>query len=225
MTARGALIEYSSDFFASIPNVVLFQFNPEQLERSIEVPDRPTGPRALEVDQAGDPPTETINVTARFDASDRLGHDDPVARAAGVGPELAALQQMVRPTGMLVGLLGEAVDKIGDLVSGGGGGGETIPVPREQYPRVLFVWGVYRVLPVVIKSLTVTETMFDFLLNPTQAEVQLSMSVIVPNRCSDDLLMQGAAAYSDMARETLAATNLANTVIDQIIDIVSAMEG
>jgi hypothetical protein len=32
---RGALIEYGSDFMGPIPNVVIFQFNPETLTRTV----------------------------------------------------------------------------------------------------------------------------------------------------------------------------------------------
>lgn len=222
-TTRAALIEYTADFPATIPNVVVFQFNPEQLTRTVEIPSRATGPNALEVDQAGDPPTETIAFTARFDAADRLNRDQPIARASGVAPALAALQQMAHPTGTLIDLGREAVDAIGTLISPGGG--TSVPVPRVHYPRVLFVWGVYRVLPVAITQLAITETKFDFLLNPTQADVQLTLSVITPSRCADDLLMVGAAAYSNIARELLAAVNIGETVYETVFDITTVLGG
>lgn len=222
-TTRAALIEYTSDFPATLPNLVIFQFNPEQLTRSIEIPQRPTGPEALEVTQAGDPPTENISFTARFDASDRLSRDQPVTRASGIGPELAALQQMARPTGTLVGLLGQAVDAIGSLISPPQS--SSVPVPRDHYPRVLFVWGVYRILPVVISQLSITETKFDFLLNPTQADVQMTLSVITPSCCADDPLMIGAAAYSSSARELLAAANIPATAYETVLDIATKLGG
>lgn len=223
-TTRAALIEYTADFPATLPNLVIFQFNPEQLSRTIDIPARATGPTATEVTQAGDPPTETISFTARFDASDRLARDQETVRAYGINPELAALQQMANPTGTLTGLLGEAVDAIGSMISSGGGGGETaVPVPREHYPRVLFVWGTYRILPVVITGLAITETKFDFLLNPTQADVQITLQVITPTRCADDLLMVGAATYSNAARELLALANIPATIAETVVDISSAL--
>ena len=51
---KGALIEYGSDFFGPIPNIVIFQFNPENLQRNIEIPDRPTGATSRETSQAGE---------------------------------------------------------------------------------------------------------------------------------------------------------------------------
>ena len=51
---RGALIEYGSDFMGPIPNVVIFQFNPETLTRTVQIPSRPTSGTARESTQAGD---------------------------------------------------------------------------------------------------------------------------------------------------------------------------
>ena len=45
------------------------------------------------------------------------------------------------------------------------------PVP----PRILFVWGPGRVLPVAITSLTVTEEIFDGLLVPIRASVKAKL--------------------------------------------------
>jgi hypothetical protein len=222
-TTRAALIEYTEDFPATIPNLVIFQFNPEQLVRTIEIPSRPTGPNALEVDQAGDPPVETIAFTARFDASDRVAHDHPIARAFGIEPSLAALQQMAHPTGTAIALATEAVDAIGALISPPAS--PSIPVPRVHYPRVLFVWGTHRVLPVAITQLAITETKFDFLLNPTQADVQITLSVIDPSRCTRDPLMIGAAAFSNVAREALAAINIVETVAETVVDITTLLGG
>src|SRR5215208_6174533 len=96
---RGALIEYKSDFLGPLPNVVLFQFNPESLSRNIQIPPRPTGATSRETSQAGEVPVETITLTAHFDAADQLARNDPLARGFGIGPQLAALEQMAHPTG------------------------------------------------------------------------------------------------------------------------------
>ena len=40
---RGALIQYSGGPIGPIPNVVIFQFNPESLSRTLHIPQRPTG--------------------------------------------------------------------------------------------------------------------------------------------------------------------------------------
>src|SRR5262245_21615598 len=120
---RGALIEYGSDFLGPLPNVVIFQFNPETLTRTIQVPPRNTGATARETGQAGEPPVEKLTVNALFSAADDLNDDKKIARAFGVGPQLAALEKMVYPASKLSGLIGAALDAIGDAVFGGGDGG------------------------------------------------------------------------------------------------------
>ncbi len=207
---RGALVEYGVNLIGPIPNLVIFQFNPESLTRNLQIPQRPTGSGSRETSQVGEQPVERITLTAHFSAADQLAGNDPVARAFGVGPRLAALEKMARPSSG-GGLLGKALDAIGDLV-GGGDGEVTQPIPRETYPRVLFIWGVTRVLPVVIESMTITEQEYDFILNPVRAEVALGLSVIVPEACSDDDIAKGAREYSDLARDLQAVANLANTV-------------
>jgi hypothetical protein len=206
---RGALIEYKSDFLGPLPNVVNFQFNPESLTRNIQIPARPTGAASRETNQAGEVPVETISLTAHFSAADRLSQDDSLARLFGIGPQLAALERMVRPTGKISGMVGEVIDAIGDAIFGGGDECPTQPVPREQYPRILFIWGLTRVLPVVIDSMSVTEQHFDPLLNPIQAEVALGLSVMTVDPSSDDDVARGALEYSTLKKEEQAIRNLA----------------
>src|SRR5947208_3518071 len=101
---RGALIEYKSDFLGPLPNVVIFQFNPEKLTRTIQIPPRPSSGQSREMTQAGEPPMEKISFTAQFSAADGMNTNDILARMTGVGPRLAALEQMVHPTSIISGL-------------------------------------------------------------------------------------------------------------------------
>jgi hypothetical protein len=126
---------------------------------------------------------------------------------------------MVQPTGVLGGLLGAAIDVIGDALGLGGDDPPTQPIPREQYPRILFIWGLTRVLPVVIDSMSITEQEYDFLLNPIRAEVSIGMTVNAINQCSDDRIAKGALDYSTAAKEAQAIANLANTV-ELALDLV-----
>ncbi|MCP4117240.1 MAG: hypothetical protein GY737_17960 [Desulfobacteraceae bacterium] len=216
---RGALIEYGSDFLGPVPNVVIFQFNPESLTRNMEIPRRPTGTGSRERSQAGDAPVERIRLTAHFSAADQLNRDAALARAFGIGPQLAALEKMVHPAGKLSGAIGEALDAVGSAVSEGGDTSPTQPIPRESYPRILFIWGLTRVLPVVIDSMGIVEQHFDPLLNPVQAEVSLGLSVMNIDPCSDDKIAKGAMEYSNLAKDAQALANLANTA-EQVVDII-----
>jgi len=216
---RGALVEYSGGtFLGPLPNVVLFQFNPESLTRTIEVPPRPTGTGNRETSQAGEVPLEKISLTAHFSSADQLGDDHPLARAFGIGTYLAALEKMVHPAGRIGDLLKKGLDAIGEAISGGRDEQDAQPIPRQQYPRLLFIWGLSRILPVVIDSMTITEQEYDPMLNPVRAEVSLGLSVITPSPCLEDVIAVGAFEYSNTAKEAQAAANLANPIVD-IVDL------
>lgn len=214
---RGALIEYASDFFGPLPNLVIFQFNPDTLSRNISIPERPTGATSRETSQAGNIPVERITLTAHFSAADKLNTGNIIAQELGIGPQLAALEKMVYPSNLIGELLGEALDKIGDAL--GLEGSDDIakqPIPREKYPRILFIWGKTRVLPVLLESMSITEQQYDSSLNPIQAEVALGLAVASN---PDDKVGKGALKYSNLAKEAQAMVNLANTV-ELAIDLI-----
>jgi hypothetical protein len=210
---RGALVEYGSDFLGPLPNLVIFQFNPESLSRVIQIPPRPvTGTRA-EANLSGEPPVEKVTINALFSAADQLDSGNILARTLGIGPQIAALEKMVYPAGKLSGLIGAAIDAIGDAIFGGGdSSGPTQPIPREKLPRILFIWGLTRILPVVIESMTINEQQYDSLLNPVEAQVTIGLAVTPPSACSDDVVGKGALEYSNLAKEAQAILNLANTI-------------
>lgn len=209
---RGALVEYGSDFLGPLPNVVIFQFNPETLTRNVQVPPRSTSATSRETSQAGEPPVEKVTVNAVFSAADALARNETSARAVGVGPQIAALEKMVYPAGKLSGLVGPALDAIGDLAGGlGATAPPTQPIPRQPQPRILFIWGLTRIVPVVIESMTITEQQYDYLLNPVEAQVSLGLAVVPPGQCSDDVVGKGALEYTNTAKEAQAMLNLATT--------------
>jgi hypothetical protein len=225
---RGALIEYGSDFLGPLPNIVVFQFNPEQLSRTINIPQRQTAAdrratRTPEPRAAVAPPTETFSLTAHFSAADDLGRGGAlsvVPRVFGIGPQLAALEKMVYPSNNLGGLLGKAIDAIGSALGASSQKKDASrKTPREQLPRILFIWGPSRVLPVQIQSLSITEQKFDFLLNPVQAEVQLGLAIVAFGANNDDKLGKGALDYSNGVKEAQAALNLVKAA-ELALDII-----
>jgi len=229
---RGALVEYGSSFLGPLPNIVIFQFNPEQLARTINIPPRRgaviggtdtsrCAPRVSELGQASGPPTEKFTITAHFSAADdvsRGGALSAVPRAFGVGPQLAAIEKMVLPTNIIGGVLSGAIDSVGKLVGAATTGAGT-PIPPEKVPKILFVWGLTRVLPVEIETLSITEQKFDFLLNPVQAEVQIGL--VVPNLASGsiDTIGRGALTYTQTVKEAQAALNLVKAA-ELALDII-----
>jgi len=216
---RGALIEYGTDLIGPIPNVVIFQFNPESLSRSLQIPPRPTGATQRETTQAGEKTFEKISFKAHFSAANMLDEDKALAKLFGIGPQLCALEKMVLPSSKIAGLIGAAIDAIGDALGGGGDDAQAQPIPREKYPRILFIWGLTRVLPVTIDSMSISELDYDSILNPLRAEVDITLSVIAIDQCSDDVLAKGALEYSTIAKEAQAIANLANTA-EQIVELI-----
>lgn len=223
---KGKLVEYKSDFLGPLPNIVIFQFNPETLSRTINIPSRSpartAGSRPRENNQAGDPPYERISLTAHFSSADHLNIAHPLAMTYGVGHQLAALEKMVYPVGEDSGQAAQAVDAVAQTISEGNNTRpSTQPTPRRIYPNILFIWGVTKVLPVIIESMTINEKQFDSRLNPVQAEVTLGLSVMTIDLPEEERVARGAAEYSNAARDVQAAANLANTATQPIIDLIS----
>lgn len=217
---RGALIEYGTSLIGPIPNVCIFQFNPESLTRTLQIPQRPTGATQRETSQAGEQTIESISFKAHFSAANMLDEGKFLAQAFGIAPQLAALEKMVLPSARLAGLVGAAIDAIGGALGGGGAAAAPAqPIPRETYPRILFIWGLTRVLPVHITAMGITELSHDSVLNPLTAEVDITLDVVAVDSCSDDLLAKGALEFSSLAREAQAIANLANTA-EQIVELI-----
>lgn len=221
---RGMLVEYGANILGPVPNIVVFQFNPDQITRTITVA-QPPAPAAAqprtETHAAAAPPAESFEVTARFSAADDLGEGGAVSaipRLFGVGPQIAALEKMVYPPVTLGGLIGAAIDAIGAALSGPDKDPPAQPIPRLPLPRILFIWGPSRVLPVTITSMAIAEQKYDVLLNPVQAEVKIGLRVSsqVP---ANDAVGAGAWKYTQMVKDTQATLNLAKAV-EFALDII-----
>src|SRR3989442_7314572 len=96
------------------------QCTPEAVTRPMEVRTRKQGAAARETGRAEEPPVERISINAVFSAADDLNDKKFIALQFGVGPQLAALEKMVYPAGKISGLIGAALDAIGDALFGGG---------------------------------------------------------------------------------------------------------
>lgn len=208
---KGGFIQYTADSQGTIKSSIAFQFNPESLTRTIEIPKKPNGTARREKDQAGDSPVEKITLTAQFSAADSLGANKSNAREYGIAPHLAVLQKMATPEGKTTKSQTKPVDKTGDAASGGKKSGKfsTEPIPRNKYPKILFVWGNYRILPVTIESISIKEQQFDANLNPVQAEVTIYLAVYTDEIAITDKIAVGAKIYTDMMEQTKAAETLA----------------
>src|SRR6478752_932706 len=96
---KGALIEFSERFIGPVPNVIVFQYNPESMTRNLEVWNQNSGGElsasndTSHTAQPFDPP-ETFNLALELDAADALESPDshPVAFISGVADRIAAVE-------------------------------------------------------------------------------------------------------------------------------------
>ncbi len=220
---RGALVEFTQAFLLPVPNIIIFQFNPETITHTWTQP-APTGERSDPLAVRGSP-GESFSFTIAVDANDMIADGSPIAEglatASGIYSRLAALEMLLYPVNPSdSGLLGT----VSASVSVGGsslplntstGGEVERDVPEAEIPTVLFVWGAGRIVPVRVTTLTITERLYDPFLNPTHAEAQLGLRVLTPEELgaiqgTRGKIAQTAYTYSLKLREALAVANLAN---------------
>ncbi|HEY0558270.1 MAG TPA: hypothetical protein VGG20_28725 [Thermoanaerobaculia bacterium] len=161
---KGAVV--GIDPFNPLASVILFQYNPETMSRSLEAQIGSDGGSRSEVLRLKGAPKETITVEIEFDATDQLEKADPRATSLGIYPRLSALEMLIYPKTSLV-IANTVLMALG-----------TIEVIAPQAPLTLFVWGLKRIVPVVINSMTITEEAYDVNLNPIRAKVSLGMRVL-----------------------------------------------
>lgn len=194
---KGAIVGINA--LIPIPNVVVFQYNPDTMTRKLE-------PRAVSAD--GDrgeafrltgAPKETITLTVEVDATDQLEEANPLASTVGIYPTLAALETLLYPKSAAV-IANSILSLIGTI--------EVIPV---EGPMTLFVWGPQRILPVRLTSLSITEEAHDPLLNPIRAKVELSLSVLSYQDLSITNPGYSLFLAHHIVKEVMATTNIFNS--------------
>lgn len=221
---KGALIYFGAPMLIPIPNIIVFQYNPETMsrtltpwqppQREVTVDDQGRATRAALTAQQryslAQPydPAETFSLTLELDATDALEHPEshPVAVATGVADRLAAIEMLMYPPGdsLLGGLLGSVSGSVsfsaGGLSVGGSGGAQSEQLERRDAPIVLFFWGPGRIVPVRIMSLSIEEQQFSTLLYPIRAKATIGVKVLD----LDDLVQvsgdPATGAAADLAR-------------------------
>lgn len=201
---KGALVAYDQPILGPIPNVIVLQYNPDQLTRTLRPRGAPgasatTGEAKQDTLLTPGPPNESISLAVELDATDQLETGNRIALERGIQPALAALELLMYPKSREVRRNTQAA------------GRGTATLKPENLPVVLFVWGKARVVPVRVTSCTVTEQAFDQMLNPIRARVDLGLGVLSYIELPKDNL--GAQAFNAMLvqREVLAGLNLVNS--------------
>ena len=188
---KGAII--GLDPLDQVSSVVVFQYNPELLSRTIR-PQYTGGDQGqAEPARLNGPPEETLQIDVTIDATDQLEQGDPVALSLGLGPTLSALEILLYPSVARV-LLNDSLAKQGMI--------EVLP---PVAPLTLLVWGRQRVLPVRLREYTITEEAFDSFLNPIRAKVGLSMKVLTYQELGLSSHGGALSLASHVLKETMAA--------------------
>jgi hypothetical protein len=226
---KGALIEFSERFIGPLPNIIIFQYNPEKLTRTLSVyspgasggAGSQTNPASSESTPANaqpDDPTETFSLPLELDATDDLESSDPIATLTGVYDRMAALEILLYPQ---ESLLGGLLSSISASLGGPSLGGAAQPrIQRRTVPIVLFVWGPGRILPVRLTSFSVEEIAYSPLLYPIQAKVTLGLRVLTATELQSEAfnnvpgkdIALSAYNFTKTQKRILAAANIANTV-------------
>lgn len=216
---KGALVEFMPTFSIPIPNVIIFQYNPEEMTHSwtqaesvaAENSKHESNPLAVK-----GVPGESFSFTIKMDAKDMIADGSPVAEGiatvSGIYSRLAAIEMLQFPTQADTGS-----KLVGAVSAAGAKAAPAREVPVTQVPTVLFVWGPGRIVPVRVTNLSITEKFHDAFLNPTHAEATLGLRVLTPEELKFvngplKELAKGAYKYSQTLREGLAVANLANAV-------------
>jgi len=232
---KGALLSFTATGglgLPPLPNVIVFQINPETITHAWTEAASPPPPQpkpneppihvsALAV--TGNP-GESFSFTLMLDSDEQISDvsTDPVgaalATASGVYTRLAALELLQFPSppagGGLVGAVSAAASAATQGASASDSSSQAVPV--SQVPVVLFIWGAMRIVPVRVTAFSVNEKLFDELLNPTHAEAAITLSVLTPQDLADVPSPMGGIAmaaynYTQGLRQTQAIANLAES--------------
>lgn len=200
---KGAIV--GLDLFNPLSSVAIFQYNPEQLTRSLTPNYSQAGAGKAEPLRLVGPPTETISANLKMDLIDQMEQGENGPLGGGISGYLAALEMMIYPKSVAVGI-NQAL-----LLAG------TMEVVPPAAPLTLFIYGWKRVVPVKIESLSITETAHDAKLNPIRADVSVSMKVLTYN----DLSMANPGYWAflthQVVKETLATVASVDNV-DHFVD-------
>lgn len=219
---KGAIVQLTETLGIPAPQIIPFQFNPESLSRSL-TPWTPQPVSQTETQSAQDnsaqptDPQETISIQElHLDASDGLEDSEAISELVGVGERIAAIENLLFPQGnpfsFIVGLAS------GGLASTFSG----VPTPpaRIEIPVTLFVWGIGRIVPVLITEYTIEEQQYLPSLRPLRAMLSMTMQVQLPHaygtRKTPAVQLARAAYLAHRTQQTVLAASSTFTHADEL---------
>jgi len=223
---KGAFIRLDETGIGPVPQIIIFQYNPETISRKLKRAEKKQDKEAPKTGAPGETvqpadPDEEFDLALELDATDDLENPlaHPTAVLAGVADRIAAIEMLLFPADE-VGLLAQAVASL----AGSLGIGATASIPdRRETPVVLLVWGPGRILPVNIESITVEEQAFNTALYPIRAKVTVGVKVLTEDyfnaRVTDQTplrpaeeIARSAYRYTLKQKKKLAAANVLNSL-------------
>jgi hypothetical protein len=158
---KGGLVAYQLPEL--VPTVIVFQYNPEEVQRRLQLRGASGGGRG-DSNRVNGPPEETLSFTVDIDAADQLEQpsQNAITVVNGLHPVIAALEGLLYPPYPLV-IANEALAMAGSAF-----------ILGEQAPLALLVWGPNRVVPIQIDALMFKEQAYDQNLNPIRVQVEIS---------------------------------------------------
>ena len=230
---KGALLSFTATGglgLPPLPNVIVFQINPETITHAWTEAASPPPPQP----KPNEPPVhvsalavtgnpgESFSFTLMLDSDEQISDisTDPVGAAlavvSGVYTRLAALELLQFPSPPSNSGLVGGVSAAANAAAQGASDSSSQAVPVSQVPVVLFIWGPMRIVPVRVTAFSVNEKLFDDLLNPTHAEATITLSVLTPQDLADVPPPMGGIAlaaynYTQGLRQVQAIANLAES--------------
>jgi hypothetical protein len=233
---KGALIYFGAPMLIPIPNIIVFQYNPESMTRTL-TPFQPSPQVTAEgrvTNQSGQgkgvslsqpcDPQESFSLTLELDATDALEHPEshPLAMVSGIADRLAAIEMLMYPPeeggGLLGGMASISVSAGGLSLGGGAGGADTTP---KRVPIVLFFWGPGRIVPVRVTTLSIEEQQYSPTLYPLRAKANIGLNVLTleelkalegdPSSEAALEIAKGCYSFTRTQKKVLATANLANS--------------
>jgi hypothetical protein len=218
--AKGALVQLLPDIVGVIPNIIVFQYNPETISRTLT----PWDPFAVDQTRRGSqaPTVQPFDVQETFsnfkimlDATDDLEEGNALAELTGIETRLAALRKLTQAS---KGLVGDLIESAKSLF----GAGED-EARRPTVAPILLVLGPRVILPVRIKTFLVEETLHSPAYYPLHATVTMEIEVLTPDsfRCQQDVAGKIAVAAYNFTRLQEDANALLNTANN--VDAIRAL--
>ncbi len=211
---KGALI--GLDPFNPLASIIIFQYNPETITRTLRARTTPAGggggqTAPAEAMRLSGPPEESIKLEVVLDATDQMEAADPIAAQLGIHPQLASLEMLLYPKSALV-IANEVLMQAG-----------VIEAIQPEAPLAILVWGVKRVLPVRLSGFSITEEMFDPNLNPIHAKVSLDLNAL--SYFDLGLLSPGGALFMahQLIKEGMATINGIGAAVNAAGNISASM--